>query len=687
MLDRILKTLIEKTQFNFTRLAAVIAITITVLSMIVLFIGAKVVKEKAIHDLAKYDARQITQFIFQSLYSAMSKGWTKGEIKGVIERLNRVEPDMKIEVLRGFPVIEQFGEMPGEREMREKDPLIMKAIKGEESLIREDNFIHYYYPIIAQKECRRCHDVEEGDINGMIKVSYPVHNLKISLNFLVNLGLASFTLFLIIIFLLFYFSVKLFLIKPILSLVGVINDIIAQSDLNKRIPETSYISEILHLTNHFNKLLHTVQDYYQKLEELAVRDPLTKFYNRRKFEEYIEHEINRSSRHNHKFAIIMIDLDNFKYINDTYGHPVGDIVLKGTASFIEQNIRNTDIPARIGGDEFSVILPETSIESGMVVAEKIRKAMRETPINIMTGDVLIKASFGVAEYPLSGKTMKDILTSSDVALYRAKHLGKDHVVMIEGGETEVKMDKVSRGETLKRALEEDRVEPFFQPVIDIVSGDILALDVMARIKEGDSYMLAGQFKSTAEELGYMEQIDTVVFEKGILLYRSIQERYCPGKPLKLFFELPSKRFFAEDFLKYILEVLTRHNVSGDRIVFEIEEHETLPHINKFIELANKFKGEGIRFLLKNFGSGFSSFMYLKYLDVSYVKIDGELIRNIEIDNRNRILVANMHQILSQFNIKDVAPQVEGKDPHDVLREIGISYGQGFYYAPPEAFKR
>lgn len=681
MASGIIKFLPSKGHINFTKLTTYIAIIITIVSLISIYIGSVIIKEKAIRDLARQEAKQTSQFVFQSLYSAMRKGWTKNEIKDIIHRLNNVQPDLEVIVVRGEPVIRQFGEIEGEKEIREKDPLIMKALKGEATLLKDSSFIRYYYPVAATKECLQCHNIKEGDINGVIKVSYPIHNLKVSLEFLINAGFISLVVFITATFIIFYFAVRGFIINPMLNLINVISEIATEADLNKRIPQTSYISEILYLTNHFNKLLTTVQEYYTKLEELSIRDPLTKFFNRRKYEELFEYEIGRSGRHKHRFTIVTIDLDNFKHINDTYGHPIGDIVIKGVASLIKQNIRKSDIAARIGGDEFSLILLETPVGNGVIVVEKLRKVLRETPIDIMTGTLIVKASFGVAEYPSHGQTLNELTVASNMALYRAKHLGRDTVAVLEEGITEAKMDMVSKADDIKRAIEEDRIEPFFQPVIDVKTDCTFGLDIATRIKDKGSFILAGQFKNIADELGYMEKIDAQIFLKVLSLTEALEKKY--GEGVKLFFELSAKRFFADDFTEDVLETLKRHNCPGDRIVFEITEHDTLANINRFMEIVKKLKENGIRFSLKNFGSGFSSFMYLKYLDVSYVKIEGELIRAMDVDNRNKILVKNIHQILAQFGITDIAEYVEDKDVAQIVTDMGIQLGQGFYYGNPE----
>ncbi|MBI5683269.1 MAG: signal transduction protein, partial [Deltaproteobacteria bacterium] len=230
MPNRIINSICSKSQISFTKLTAYIALIIVAASIAVIFIGAGIIRDKAIHDLARQEAKQTSQFVFQSLYSAMSKGWTKDEIKDIVKRLNSVQPNMEIIVVRGEPVIRQFGEIPGEKELMEKDPMLMKALKGEDILLKNDILLKYYYPVIVQKECLKCHNkAKEGDINGVIKVTYPIQNLKVSLDFLINAGVISFVVFMIVTLSLFYLAVKRFLISPILNLVNVISGIATEA--------------------------------------------------------------------------------------------------------------------------------------------------------------------------------------------------------------------------------------------------------------------------------------------------------------------------------------------------------------------------------------------------------------------------------------------------------------------------
>jgi len=678
-----LEFLFRGRRISFTGLILYLAVATAIISLFLIFIVSRIVKERSIEEMGRYEARQITRLVFETLYSGMSKGWNKKDIEDSIERLNRVKPDMRVRVYRGFPVIEQFGEMAGEREVREADSAIMRGLKGEELSLRNRDSLRYIYPLTAGRGCGRCHrGLPEGMTAGVIDITYPTGNLRVSLDYLIRLGIIFFTVYIVMVFLSFYALLRRFVIRPVLDFVVVIKEITTLQDLNKRVPLTSYISEIHALTHHFNKLLDTVSEYYQRLEELSYRDPLTGLYNRRKFEEFLEYEVYRSKRYSHHFSIVMVDLDNFKDINDTFGHPGGDMVLKEIASLIEENIRYSDIAARVGGDEFAVILPETDIKNGMVVAEKLRRLISETPLSVVSGNVRVHASFGIAGFPLNGETLNELLTACDVALYRAKHLGRNRVVMIEAEEREVAMDMASKGDFLKRAIEEGRVEPVFQPVVEIATGNIYGFDVLATIVEGDRRIPAKQFILPAEELGYIERIDEIILEKALSLYGKAGALAGTGK--RLFFH-SGRRLFSREFPDEAIRVIEAKGIPPVSVVFQMDEGSVLPRLNEFMEVLERLRGFGIGFALKNFGTGFSSFMYLKYLDVDYVRLDGSFVRNIDVDERNRLIVNHIHQMVARLGIKTIAPQVEDEDVHSILKGLGIDLGMGYYYGPPGAF--
>lgn len=669
-----------KSYTTYKKLIAKTVIVSLLASLAVAFVYGVFIKKRAIDDLARVDARKTSRLAFEALYSAMEKGWSKEELDAIVVRLNKVEPNMRVNAYRSPIVAELFGDRDQDKQIREHDTMVASAMKGEEILTGDDE-IRYLYPIVVKQECIQCHtNAKVGDINGVIDVRFPVANLKISLTTMINSFIIFFIVFTIMIFAILYFRLNSLLVQPINQFIGIIQEIISKNDMAKRISLKTKILEVKNIENYFNKMLDSIQDYYEKLQELSDRDYLTGLYNRRKFEEFLTYEIKRSLRHHHKFTILMIDLDNFKYINDTYGHASGDLVLKEVTNIFGSNLRNADILARLGGDEFAVLLPETPYENGYAVVEKLRSRLESTPISLMFDQITLTASFGIAEYPEQGENIESLLTGSDLAMYKAKRAGKNTIARADQSDQEMAAEIQKKGEFLRRAIDEDRVEPFIQPIYHVETGKLYGYEVLARIRDGKRYMAAGQFIEVAESLGFASKIDQIILTKGL---RIREEKGWWDR--QFFFNLSTNSLFGGEYVDLIQDHYNRNPIPSlnSGVTIEILEREAIHNVNGLMEIIESMKKIGINFALDDFGSGFSSFVYLKYFDTEFVKIDGEFVKNITVNEKDRIFVKHIHQIAQEFGKMTIAEYVEDEETLNVLREIGVHYAQGYHYGRPE----
>jgi len=650
-----------------------------VFSLIAIFLISSNIKQKAINDLSREDARQTAQLIFQSLYSVMSDGWDKQAIQATIERLNQAVPNINITSYRGQPVINEFGDIAGQLKQRESDPLIQQALKnGLDILETSQSEIRFIYPVIAEESCIQCHkQARPGDVNGIIDIRYPVENLKVSLSLMINIMLGYISLLLAILFIGLFFKLKAFVIQPIIALTDIMGDISQHADLTKRVRYKSRILEVQHLTSYFNRMLVTLQDFQYRLEQLSARDPLTGLYNRRKFEQFLDYEVDRATRHQRSFCLIMIDLDNFKHINDTYGHPVGDMALQKLALILKNQTRKSDVIARLGGDEFAIILPETDFYHGLSSAEKLRNILTHSALELPDCKISVSASFGVVCYPDNGDGVENLNIAMDVAMYKAKHSGKNCVAVLEEREKVAEMEIFTKGELLRQALEDERVTVFLQPIVQISGGALHAYEVFARIDNNGEYTTASEFIHAAEELGLTVELDMEVFKQGIKYLTN-----HPSEKSRLFFNLASHPLAKEQAIREMVAFAQQKGIQLQRIVFEITEREALPRISELSRLIDELHELGIEFALDDFGSGFSSFLYLKYLAVDYIKIEGSFVRQIAVDQRDRIMVEHIASIANQFGIKTIAEMVEDEETDQLLRTYGINYAQGYYYGRP-----
>ena len=404
------------------RLLVILSVFAMMLAFVLIFSLSGAIRDRAVHDLAREDARQTSQLVFQSLYSAMRKGWSKQDINEAIERLNHQFPDLKIRVYRGEVVARQFGAMPQEAEVVAADAPLRKALSdGQETLLFPHvDEIRYLYPLQATEECLGCHTQSQvGAVHGVIDIGYPVKNLKVSFSSVLN-SMLVYTLAIIgFVFLVLYFKLRYLFVLPIAKLVSVMREISVDMDLTRRVKYDIPLLELQSLAEYFNGLLKTVHEYNVRLEELSTHDPLTDLYNRRKFEDFLHYEIIRSARHQRSFSLMMVDLDNFKYINDTFGHPVGDLVLKELSMLLSGCLRKGDVLARLGGDEFAILLPETELAKGMQVANKLLQSLQDKEFDLPVGKVRCTASFSLVSYPEDGLTEGEIYSAMDVVLYKA----------------------------------------------------------------------------------------------------------------------------------------------------------------------------------------------------------------------------------------------------------------------------
>jgi diguanylate cyclase (GGDEF)-like protein len=381
----------------------------------------------------------------------------------------------------------------------------------------------------------------------------------------------------------------------------------------------------------------------------------------------------------------MLDLDDFKDVNDTYGHPCGDMVLRGLAEVMLSVMRKGDLATRIGGDEFAIILTETGREGGKAVAEKLRNELRDISFDGLDGKKFhITTSIGLVTFPGDAQTVSDLMAGVDVGLYRAKQLGKDSVCTVDTIEGAVQANRVVRdqAEKLREYLRDDRIVPYFQPILDCKTGKVFAYETLARLCEPNGETIAaGMFIETIEKYGMGRELDRIMIQKSLaVLKQHIADQGV--KNCKLFMNLSAQEIQGRGILGYAEQVCHELEIPPGNLVFEILERDAIGDMTHMRKFLTELRKKGFSFALDDFGSGYNSFHYLRELHFEFVKLDGAFVRNIMSSKIDHSLVSNLSRLCQDLGILMVAEFVESREIMEALQSMGVDYAQGFYLGVP-----
>jgi diguanylate cyclase (GGDEF)-like protein len=435
--------------------------------------------------------------------------------------------------------------------------------------------------------------------------------------------------------------------------------------------------------NQSNTLLQQEVSQHQvaveRVEYLAYYDSLTSLPNRSMFSKLLNQAIRLARRDGKQLAVLFVDLDRFKNINDTLGHEAGDLLLQEVGKRLQGCLRESDTVARLGGDEFVVLLPALQdAADAEVVAHKILAAT-DKPFVALGQDFRVTASVGISTYPKDGDDEKSLMKNADIAMYQAKEDGKNHFQFYSAQMNTNSFERLALESSLRRALDHGEFELHYQPKIDARNGGIVGIEALLRWQHPDLGMVAPtKFIPVAEETGLIVSIGKWVLKTACTQNVAWQKMGLPH--LHMAVNLSRRQFADEGLLRDIASILEETGMSADLLELEITESTLMHDIDKAIRTLKAFMDIGVRLAIDNFGTGYSSLSNLRKFPVDTIKIDGSLIHDLSNHAENGSIAEATIAMGRNLSMTVVAECVETKAQADFLREHACDEFQGFYFS-------
>ena len=426
--------------------------------------------------------------------------------------------------------------------------------------------------------------------------------------------------------------------------------------------------------------------FESQLRHLADHDHLTALFNRRRFEEALSEYVAYAARYGRHGAVLLLDLDRFKYVNDFHGHSAGDDVVRMIGSALTRVIADTDVVARLGGDEFAVLLKETD-RAGRRGRPPPRcsTAVRAQELAIGPLTVSITASIGVVPFGDSEAHVEDLLAVADMAMYAAKEAGGDRCHVSDGDDERVAgmQARLAWADQIRRALDEDRFVLYWQPIIELATDTATHYELLLRMIGTDGEVIApAAFIETAEHFGLIQEIDRWVVRTAI---QRLAEDEDGGYRLEV--NLSGKSIGDAELPELIEREIAATGVDPGRLVFEITETAAIANMDHARAFAERLRRSAAASRSTTSAPASRRFYYLKHLPLDYVKIDGDFIRNLAGSVTDQLVVKSIVDIARGMGMKTIAEFVENAETVEMLREKGVDYSQGYHHGRPEPMRQ
>ncbi|MCG6898610.1 MAG: EAL domain-containing protein [Gammaproteobacteria bacterium] len=424
----------------------------------------------------------------------------------------------------------------------------------------------------------------------------------------------------------------------------------------------------------------------QQLAYQGSHDTLTGLINRREFEQRVERTITHARAQSATHALLYLDLDQFKIVNDTCGHAAGDVLLQQLAQILLGSVRHRDTLSRLGGDEFGMLLENCPLDKAVVIANNLLSAIENYQFNWDESSYTLGISIGVVPINRSTTDIGSTMSAADSACYIAKESGRNRIQIAHLGDRRLQerhgeMQWVAR---LNRALEKNQFALYFQPILPCYnkSTQVRHLEILIRLIDDDGAVIVpANFFPAAEKYNLMTSIDRWVIERSLAWLA--EHSHTHGSLVTIAISLSGQSISSPDMHKFVINKIGETGVSPEQLIFELTEAAAIKNITAATSFMLSLRGSGFRFALNNFGSGLSSFSYLKKLPVDFLKIDGMNIRDILSDPVDYAMVKSINELGQLLGKETIASNVETVELAEELRKLGVNYMQGHAYGRPQ----
>lgn len=424
-----------------------------------------------------------------------------------------------------------------------------------------------------------------------------------------------------------------------------------------------------------------LNDKEKRLSYLSTHDPLTKLPNRGLLLDRLKHAMSKAFRSGSQTALLLLDLDRFKNINDSLGHEIGDQVLREVAKRLKHSIRDTDTLARLGGDEFHIILEEIEDVADIgVIALNILNNLSPA-IKVTNHEFFITASIGISLVPTDTKDAKRLLTCAEVAMYRTKEQGGNNYQFYTPDMNARTHELLLLESCLRKAIEQDQLVLYYQPQLDLASGDLIGSEALLRWQHPEMGMISpGDFIPLAEKTGLIVIIGEWVLRSACAQNKAWQQAGWP--PIRVAVNISARQFREPGFFEMVERVLDETGLDPEWVELEITESLIMENVGDAIMTLNKLKERGVHLAIDDFGTGYSSLSYLKRFPLTHLKIDQSFVRDVTTDENDAAITISIIVLARSMGLKVIAEGVETKEQLCFLRQNDCQQGQGYLFSRP-----